>query len=101
MYKHVIHNNTNQKIQLLLRHKNTKDQWETIGWFHYKPGEKKLLRYLLDPKFLYYASSFNDKMFWRGDQTRQYKGKSYKMKVVNIKPSLFLSKKGKFELTLN
>lgn len=93
-------NISNKELQVLIRYKNLKDVWETVGWFNFKPGEEGKVRSVLGPKFLYYAQAIKSNHYWGGEQSRTYKGKSYKMKERFISEGVMARYDGKYTMSL-
>ena len=71
-------NSTRKTTSIILRYRNTNDEWVTKGWFNIKPGEKSYIRKVLDTKYYFYAEG-GKTLVWRGDESRKFKGKYYPM----------------------
>lgn len=91
-------NNTSKTVSIILRYRNTNENWVTEGWFDLKPGENAYLSKVLDAKFLYYGEGGDG--IWKGDNNRKFKGKFYPMKERHIPAKALKYNDGKYTIEL-
>ncbi len=75
IYNIYFKNKNNITISLLVRLLNSKNKWQTMGWYNIKPGKDAYIGDTENSIVYYYAEGGNGK--WSGSNYRNFKGKRY------------------------